>query len=131
MVKHLSSKMDKGIYDFSPEEIGEPHNIASLCKKFFKELPDSLIPASVHDAFVACARIEDKNDQLARLKELVYHLPVAHYHTLKFLVHHLRRVVLQCDVNKVCDDYLSCIATCTCTCVFRLLSCTSCNVHVP
>ncbi len=60
-----------------------------------------MVPAAVHEAFLTCARMNDKNEQIATLKELVYNLPVAHYHTLKFLIRHLHRIALQSDKNKV------------------------------
>lgn len=91
--------MDKGNYNFT--DYGGIHTIAGLLKKFFKELPDSLIPAAVHDDFIATAREQDEEQRLTRLKDLVYHLPTAHYHTLKYLIAHLNRVIAHSDQNKV------------------------------
>ena len=40
-------------------------------------------------------------EQVKRLRGLVFHLPVAHYHTLKFLLRHLNRIAQHSDKNKV------------------------------
>ena len=99
LIKTMSMEMDKGNYNFT--DYGDIHTISSLLKKFFRELPDSLIPAESHDVFIACAREQDEEQRLTHLKDLVVHLPTAHYHTLKYLVAHLNRIAEHCDKNKV------------------------------
>ncbi len=111
MIKHLSSEMDKGVYEFTQEQIGDVHTVASLCKKFLKELPDPMIPEAVHEDFLTCARMTDETDRLTRLHELVYNLPTAHYHTLKFLMRHLMTVAEQSEGNKVRHSFFR---LCTC-----------------
>ena len=91
--------MDKGNYEF-PED-GDIHTVGSLLKKFFKELPDPAIPVSLYDEFVSCAKETDEEERLSMLKELVHRLPTAHYHTLKFLMRHLKKVASHSDENKV------------------------------
>jgi hypothetical protein len=95
----MSAEMDKGNYDFS--DYGDIHTIGSLLKKFFKELPDPAVPAHLYDHFVACAKEANEEDRLSSLKELVFQLPTAHYHTLKFLMRHLKKVASRSDENKV------------------------------
>lgn len=101
MINYMSGEMDKGTYDFTQEEIGDVHTVASLCKKFFKDLPDPMIPSLLHDQFLACARLSNDDTRLSVLKELVFELPTAHYHTLKFLMKHLMKVTAHCEQNKV------------------------------
>ena len=91
--------MDKGSYSLSEHD--DVHIVSSLLKKFLKELPDPLIPGAVYNEFIACAREEDEEKKMNRLKELVHNLPTAHYHTLKFLMKHLRKVTTFHEVNKV------------------------------
>ena len=95
----MSVEMDKGNYEFS--EYGDIHTVGSLLKKFFKELPDPAVPVSLYDDFVSCAKETNEEERLSMLKELVYHLPTAHYHTLKFLMKHLKKVAGHSDQNKV------------------------------
>lgn len=99
-INKMSAQMDKGNYVFENGE-DDIHNVTSLLKKFFKELPDPLIPDSMYKNFLACARIADQEEQLASLKDLVFHLPTAHYHTLRFLIRHLNQVIAHSKENKV------------------------------
>lgn len=102
MINNMSAQMDKGNYGFDLPDYGQDiHTVGSLLKKFFKELPDPLIPDSMHDNFLACARIPDQEIRLNTLKELVFQLPTAHYHTLHFLMKHLTKVIAHCSENKV------------------------------
>ena len=91
--------MDKGNYEVS--EYGDIHTVGSLLKKFFKELPDPAVPVHLYDKFIACAKETDEEERLNELKDLVYQLPTAHYHTLKYLMQHLKKIVRRSDENKV------------------------------
>lgn len=42
-----------------------------------------------------------ETEQVTRLRGLVFHLPMAHYHTLRYLTRHLNRVADNSDQNKV------------------------------
>ncbi len=103
----ISAEMDKGNYSFPDYE--DIHVMSSLLKKFLKELPDPLIPGAVYNDFIACGREENEEKRLSRLKELVYHLPTAHYHTLKFIMKHLRKVTTSHDINKVLTYATLCV----------------------
>lgn len=94
--------MDKGNYTFEHSDYGSDiHTVASLLKKFLKDLPDALIPDHMYEHFQNCARIPDPEIQLNTLKQLVVGLPTAHYHTLRFLMKHLAKIVAHSDQNKV------------------------------
>ena len=97
--KAMSAAMDKGVYSFDEDE--DIHIIGSLLKKFLKELPDAVIPANMYEDFVGCGREGEEQHRLERLKDLVYALPTAHYHTLKYLMTHLQKVTAHCEDNKV------------------------------
>lgn len=102
MINNISAQMDKGNYDFDISDYGQDiHTVGSLLKKYFKELPDPLIPIAMHDNFLACARQANQEVRLTTLKELVFQLPTAHYHTLSFLMRHLTNVVTHSSENKV------------------------------
>lgn len=102
MINSMSVQMDKGNYALDLADYGQDiHIVGSLLKKFLKDLPDPLIPGSVHDHFLACARIPDQKTRLHTLKELVFQLPTAHYHTLHFLMTHLAKVAAHSALNKV------------------------------
>lgn len=99
LIKSMSAEMDKGNYEFS--EYGDIHTVGSLLKKFFKELPDPAIPVSLYDDFVSCVKEPDEEERLTSLKDLVYQLPMAHYHTVKYLMKHLKKVAAHSEQNKV------------------------------
>ena len=102
MINNMSAEMDKGNYGFELPDYGQDiHAVGSLLKKFFKELPDPLIPDNMHTDFLSCAKLSDQEERLTQLKELVFQLPTAHYHTLHFLMQHLTRVVAHSSENKV------------------------------
>ena len=42
-----------------------------------------------------------ESDQVTRLRGLVFHLPTAHYHTLRYLTSHLNKVAQHSEENKV------------------------------
>ena len=98
LIKSMSAEMDKGIYEFS--DYGDIHTVGSLLKKFFKDLPDPAIPVRLYDEFIACAKESDEEERLEMLKKLAYRLPTAHYHTLKYLMSHLKKVAAHSDKNK-------------------------------
>lgn len=103
LINSLSAQMDKGNYVFDLSDYGQDiHTVASLLKKFLKEIPDAIIPDHMYEHFQNCSRIPDSEIQLNTLKELVYRLPTAHYHTLRFLMRHLARIVANSAQNKVC-----------------------------
>jgi hypothetical protein len=102
MINTLSAQMDKGNYGFDISDYGQDiHTVASLFKKFLKELPDPLLPDNMYHKFVDCSRIADEKKRLSMLKDLVYHLPTAHYHTMQFIMQHLGKVVAHSQQNKV------------------------------
>ena len=102
LINSISAQMDKGNYVFELSDYNQDiHTVASLLKKFLKELPDALIPHQMYQHFLDCSRIPDPEIQLSTLKELVYRLPTAHYHTLRFLMKHLAKIVEHSAQNKV------------------------------
>ena len=102
MINTMSTRMDKGNYTLDSSEYGHDiHTVGSLLKKFFMELPDPLIPSSMHREFFTCARLTNEEARLSTLKDLVYHLPTAHYHTLRYLMRHLAEIATHSDKNKV------------------------------
>ena len=102
MINQMSAQMDKGNYKFEYTDYGQDiHVVASLLKKFLKELPDPLIPDDMYPHFLACARLDNEKEQMQTLKELVCGLPTAHYHTLSYLMRHLANIYAHSAQSKV------------------------------
>ena len=72
---------------------GDLHAVASLLKLYFRELPASLLPASLYPSLVAAARLAPLH-RLRALRSLVLGLPLPHLRTLRHLVHHLHLLSL-------------------------------------
>ncbi|CAH0562412.1 unnamed protein product [Brassicogethes aeneus] len=69
-----------------------PVCIASIFKKYLRELPDPLIPVSWYDKFIMASK--EKNDEACSsiLRQLVEELPEHHKTTLRFIMSHLCRM---------------------------------------
>ena len=53
--------------------------------------------------------VAGETEQVTRLRGLVFHLPTAHYHTLRYLIRHLTRVAEHAEKNKVCPYVYVCL----------------------
>ncbi|XP_023243022.1 protein FAM13B-like [Centruroides sculpturatus] len=69
------------------ETEGDVASAAALLKLFLRELPDPLIPASMHQAFLSAAKTngQSKEECIKQLKNLVQRLPLANLNVLKYL----------------------------------------------
>lgn len=79
----------------------DPLVLATLLKRFFAELPDSLITGEWYDRFIAAATLPTEEEQVAELDRVVPQLPVAHQRTLSYLTKHLGRVLMSHKSTKV------------------------------
>ncbi|XP_071049993.1 rho GTPase-activating protein 23 isoform X4 [Onthophagus taurus] len=77
------------------------HVVSSLLKSFFRKMPDSLLTANLYSKFIDADKIENTIARLEQIKKLIKMLPPHHYHTLKHLILHLKRVVENSNMNKM------------------------------
>ncbi|GLG99660.1 Rho GTPase-activating protein conundrum [Gryllus bimaculatus] len=63
-----------------------PHDVATLLKEFFRDLPDPLLPRDLYHAFVHTQRIRNRRLQFEALQHLVQLLPAANRDTLHALL---------------------------------------------
>uniref|UniRef100_A0A8C7DF77 Rho GTPase activating protein 23 n=1 Tax=Oncorhynchus kisutch TaxID=8019 RepID=A0A8C7DF77_ONCKI len=100
VVSSLQDQLNKGS-DINPaEEKWQDLNvISSLLKSFFRKLPEPLFTDDKYNDFIDANRMENAGDRLKTMKKLVceHH----YYHTLKFLVGHLKTVADHCEKNKM------------------------------
>lgn len=66
--------------------------IASVLKKFLRELPDPVIPVQWYDRFLEASKIRNDEQSAACLGKLVNELPEHHRSTLRYLMAHLCRI---------------------------------------
>uniref|UniRef100_A0AC34GUD7 Uncharacterized protein n=1 Tax=Panagrolaimus sp. ES5 TaxID=591445 RepID=A0AC34GUD7_9BILA len=72
-------------------------NITGCIKKFFKELKDSVIPASSYDHFMQAIEENDEQQIIAG----VFELPAPNRDTLAYLILHLQKVAKYSSKNKM------------------------------
>ncbi|XP_009465365.1 PREDICTED: rho GTPase-activating protein 30, partial [Nipponia nippon] len=65
------------------------HCVSSLCKAYFRELPNPLLTYQLYDKFADAVAIQMEEAGRGKIKEVLKELPVPHYRTLEFLMRHL------------------------------------------
>ncbi|GAA6108645.1 rho GTPase-activating protein 5 [Tachysurus ichikawai] len=81
--------------------------VAGALKAFFADLPDPLIPYSLHPELVEAAKIMDHTERLQVLKDIVRKFPPVNYEVFKYLITHLNRVSQQSKTTLMTADNLS------------------------
>ncbi|XP_022613576.1 rho GTPase-activating protein 31-like [Seriola dumerili] len=68
------------------------HCVSSLCKAYFRELPNPLLTYQLYDKFAEAVAIQLEEERLVKIRDVLKELPTLHYRTLEFLMHHLVRM---------------------------------------
>ncbi|XP_058476652.1 rho GTPase-activating protein 23-like isoform X5 [Solea solea] len=102
MVSNLQEHLNKGLDINTAEERWQDLNvISSLLKAFFRKLPEPVFTDDKYNDFIDANRIQDAEDRLKTMKKLICDLPDYYYHTLKYLVGHLKKVADNAEKNKM------------------------------
>ncbi|XP_062381655.1 rho GTPase-activating protein 23 [Sardina pilchardus] len=102
MVSALQEQLNKGMEINTTEEKWQDLNvISSLLKSFFRKLPEPLFTDDKYNDFIDANRLEEAGDRLKTLRKLTQDLPDHYFHTLKFLVGHLKTVADNSEKNKM------------------------------
>ncbi|XP_054855924.1 rho GTPase-activating protein 30 isoform X2 [Eublepharis macularius] len=81
-----SPDLNKDVY------LQDIHCVSSLCKAYFRELPNPLLTYQLYDKFADAVAIQLEEERLVKIKEVLKELPLQHYRTLEFLMRHLVRI---------------------------------------
>ncbi|XP_051042231.1 rho GTPase-activating protein 30 isoform X2 [Phodopus roborovskii] len=65
------------------------HCVSSLCKAYFRELPDPLLTYRLYDKFAEAVAVQLEPERLIKILEVLQELPAPNYRTLEFLMRHL------------------------------------------
>ncbi|XP_006861827.1 PREDICTED: rho GTPase-activating protein 30 [Chrysochloris asiatica] len=65
------------------------HCVSSLCKAYFRELPDPLLTYRLYDKFAEAVAVQMEPERLVKILEVLRELPIPNYRTLEFLMRHL------------------------------------------
>jgi hypothetical protein len=89
----------------------ENHDVATLLKTYFRMLPQPLVPVSHYDPLMEAVRAEHKTKEelVQAVMTVIRDVPSPHRECLGFIIHFLKRVSANSDVNKMTPANL---ATC-------------------
>ncbi|KAG8178715.1 hypothetical protein JTE90_024837 [Oedothorax gibbosus] len=83
------------------ETEGDVPSAAALLKLFLRELPDPIIPLTMHREFLNAVKDKEKAESIACLTELVEKLPPVNYSILNYLFDFLLQVSKMEDQNRM------------------------------
>ncbi|XP_057201013.1 rho GTPase-activating protein 23 isoform X4 [Triplophysa rosa] len=102
VVSSLQEQLNKGCDINTAEEKWQDLNVvSSLLKSFFRKLPEPLFTDDKYNDFIEANRKENASERLRTMKKLIRDLPDHYFHTLKFLIGHLKTVADHCEKNKM------------------------------
>ncbi|XP_041658235.1 rho GTPase-activating protein 30 [Cheilinus undulatus] len=81
-----SPDLNKDVY------LQDIHCVSSLCKAYFRELPNPLLTYQLYDKFAEAVAIQLEEERLVKINDVLKELPTPHYRTLEFLMRHLVRM---------------------------------------
>lgn len=94
----ISSNIQKLRHEFDSEQIPDLsrdvyrqdiHSMGSLCKLYFRELPNPLLTYQLYDRFSEAVSAATDEERLVKIHNVIQQLPPPHYRTLEFLMRHL------------------------------------------
>lgn len=102
VVSSLQEQLNKGVdINITEEKWQDLNVVSSLLKSFFRKLPEPLFTDDKYNDFIDANRMENASDRLRTMKKLIRDLPDHYFHTLKFLVGHLKTVADHSEKNKM------------------------------
>ncbi|KAL7873487.1 hypothetical protein AOLI_G00125580 [Acnodon oligacanthus] len=105
-VKALRAKLDQAEECLST---ALPLDIAGLLKQFFRELPEPILPADLHNAFLKAQELPTVEERTSATILLSCVLPHGNLNTLRYFFSFLKRVSQRCVENKMDSSNLSVI----------------------
>uniref|UniRef100_A0A8C2L128 Rho GTPase activating protein 23a n=1 Tax=Cyprinus carpio TaxID=7962 RepID=A0A8C2L128_CYPCA len=102
VVSSLQEHLNKGgDINIAEEKWQDLNVISSLLKSFFRKLPEPLFTDDKYSDFIEANRMDNASDRLRTMKKLIRDLPDYYFHTLKFLIGHLKTVADHSEKNKM------------------------------
>lgn len=94
----ISSNIQKLRHEFDSENVPDLtkdmymqdiHCVGSLCKLYFRELPNPLLTYQLYDKFADCMGEMTEDERMVKVHDVIQQLPPPHYRTLEYLIKHL------------------------------------------
>ncbi|KAK6620475.1 hypothetical protein RUM44_006876 [Polyplax serrata] len=77
-----------------------PHDVATLLKEYFRDLPEPLLCKDLYQAFVLTQKLRNRKLQFEAMQHLIQLLPTSNRDTLWSLLNFLAQVAANCDDQK-------------------------------
>ncbi|KAM6043239.1 rho GTPase-activating protein 32 isoform 2-T5 [Chlamydotis macqueenii] len=106
----IASNIQKLRHEFDSEQIPDLtkdtyiqdiHCVGSLCKLYFRELPNPLLTYQLYDKFSDAVSAATDEERLVKIHDVIQQLPPPHYRTLEFLMRHLARLADYCSITNM------------------------------
>ncbi|XP_008423226.1 rho GTPase-activating protein 32-like [Poecilia reticulata] len=106
----ISSNIQKLRHEFDSEQIPDLsrelfrqdiHSVGSLCKLYFRELPNPLLTYQLYDRFSEAVSAATEEERLVKIHNVIQQLPPPHYRTLEHLMRHLSRLATFSSVTNM------------------------------
>ncbi|KAM3601921.1 uncharacterized protein V6R79_021300 [Siganus canaliculatus] len=65
------------------------HCVGSLCKLYFRELPNPLLTYELYSKFTELVKVQGDHERLVHIQRVIKELPRPHFRTLEYLTKHL------------------------------------------
>ncbi|EJT96986.1 RhoGAP-domain-containing protein [Dacryopinax primogenitus] len=108
VIESIRNNIDKGLpFELVVDEYTDIYAICDAIKQWFRDLPESILPATLLKDFEQALKIEDYNARMFRIQDLVVGLPRANFLCLRGLAEHLYKVTDYEDQNQMHADNLA------------------------
>ncbi|XP_068614715.1 rho GTPase-activating protein 32-like [Brachionichthys hirsutus] len=106
----ISSNIQKLRHEFDSEQIPDLtrdifrqdiHSVGSLCKLYFRELPNPLLTYQLYDRFSEAVSAATDEERLVKIHNVIQQLPPPHYRTLEHLMRHLSHLATFSSVTNM------------------------------
>lgn len=106
----VASNIQKLRHEFDSEQIPDLtkdtyiqdiHCVGSLCKLYFRELPNPLLTYQLYEKFSDAVSAATDEERLVKIHDVIQQLPPPHYRTLEFLMRHLARLADYCSITNM------------------------------
>ncbi|ELW64534.1 Rho GTPase-activating protein 32, partial [Tupaia chinensis] len=77
------------------------HSVGSLCKLYFRELPNPLLTYQLYEKFSDAVSAATDEERLMKIHDVIQQLPPPHYRTLEFLMRHLSLLADYCSITNM------------------------------
>ncbi|ESO01368.1 hypothetical protein HELRODRAFT_174923 [Helobdella robusta] len=104
-IQAVRVQINQDVFNFS--KVQDIHTLTSLVKLYFRELSSPLIHPHLFIQFFQSVGLGGEQTCLNALLALVNGLNTVHYHTLHYLVDHLKKVAKESESNRMTNSNLS------------------------